>query len=82
MIPSEAVGGRWHARSANACTWTRHSGLAAGLSPRLRRPRPDALERPALSARPKMLVQDLDVRIINAANGELLRQLALDPDRI
>ena len=28
-----------------------------------------------------MLVQDLDVRIIDAATGELLRQLTLDPDR-
>jgi transposase InsO family protein len=28
-----------------------------------------------------MLVQDLDIRIINAATGELLRQLTLDPDR-
>jgi transposase InsO family protein len=29
-----------------------------------------------------LLVQDLDVRIINAATGELLRQLTLNPDRI
>jgi len=29
-----------------------------------------------------LLVQDLNVRIINAATGELLRQLTLDPDRI
>jgi len=29
-----------------------------------------------------LLVQDLDVRIINAATGELLRQLTLDPHRI
>jgi transposase InsO family protein len=28
-----------------------------------------------------LLVQDLDIRIINAATGELLRQLTLDPDR-
>ena len=28
-----------------------------------------------------VLVQDLDVRIINAATGELLRQLTLDPGR-
>jgi transposase InsO family protein len=28
-----------------------------------------------------MLVQDLDIRIINAATGELLRQLTLDPTR-
>jgi transposase InsO family protein len=28
-----------------------------------------------------LLVQDLDVRIIDAATGELLRQLTLDPDR-
>ena len=28
-----------------------------------------------------MLVQDLDVRIINAATGELLRQLTIDPAR-
>jgi len=28
-----------------------------------------------------LLVQDLDVRIINAATGELLRQLTLDPSR-
>src|SRR5215475_3927499 len=28
------------------------------------------------------LVQDLEVRIINAATGELLRDLTLDPDRI
>jgi hypothetical protein len=27
-----------------------------------------------------LLVQDLDIRIINAATGELLRQLTLDPD--
>src|SRR5215469_1077924 len=29
-----------------------------------------------------LLVQDLDIRIINAATGELLRQLTLNPDRI
>jgi len=29
-----------------------------------------------------LLVQDLDIRIINAATGELLRQLTLEPDRI
>jgi len=28
-----------------------------------------------------LLIQDLDIRIINAATGELLRQLTLDPDR-
>jgi hypothetical protein len=28
-----------------------------------------------------LLVQDLDVRIIDAATGELLRQLTLDPSR-
>jgi transposase InsO family protein len=28
-----------------------------------------------------MLIQDLDVRIIDAATGELLRELTLDPDR-
>jgi hypothetical protein len=28
-----------------------------------------------------MLVQDLNIRIINAATGELLRQLTLDPTR-
>ena len=28
-----------------------------------------------------LLVQDLDIRIINAATGELLRQLTLDPSR-
>jgi hypothetical protein len=28
-----------------------------------------------------MLVQDLDVRVINAATGELLRELAIDPAR-
>jgi hypothetical protein len=28
-----------------------------------------------------MLVQDLNIRIINAATGELLRQLTLDPIR-
>jgi Integrase core domain len=28
-----------------------------------------------------MLIRDLDVRIINAATGELLRQLTLDPSR-
>lgn len=28
-----------------------------------------------------MLVQDLDIRVINAATGELLRQLTLDPGR-
>jgi hypothetical protein len=28
-----------------------------------------------------MLVQDLNVRIINTATGELLRQLTLDPSR-
>jgi hypothetical protein len=27
-----------------------------------------------------MLVQDLHIRVINAATGELLRQLTLDPD--
>jgi len=26
-----------------------------------------------------MLVQDLDVRVINAATGELLRELVIDP---
>ena len=29
-----------------------------------------------------MLIQDMYVRIINAATGELLRQLTLDPHRI
>ena len=29
-----------------------------------------------------LLVQDLDIRIINAATGELLRHLTLNPDRI
>jgi hypothetical protein len=29
-----------------------------------------------------MLIQDLDVRIIDAATGELLRRLTLDPARI
>lgn len=28
-----------------------------------------------------MLIQDLDIRIINAATGELIRQLTLDPTR-
>jgi hypothetical protein len=28
-----------------------------------------------------MLVQDLHVRIINAATGELIRELDIDPDR-
>ncbi len=28
-----------------------------------------------------MLIQDLDIRIIDAATGELLRQLTLNPDR-
>jgi hypothetical protein len=28
-----------------------------------------------------LLVQDLDVRIVNAATGELLRELTLDPTR-
>jgi hypothetical protein len=28
-----------------------------------------------------VLVQDLDIRIINASTGELLRQLTLDPTR-
>jgi len=28
-----------------------------------------------------VLIQDLNIRIINAATGELLRQLTLDPDR-
>jgi hypothetical protein len=28
-----------------------------------------------------MLIQDLHVRIINAATGELLRELTIDPDR-
>ncbi|SBS79655.1 Integrase catalytic region (fragment) [uncultured Mycobacterium sp.] len=28
-----------------------------------------------------MLVQDLDVRIINAATGELIRELTIDPTR-
>jgi hypothetical protein len=28
-----------------------------------------------------LLVQDLDIRVINAATGELLRQLTLDPAR-
>jgi hypothetical protein len=28
-----------------------------------------------------ILVQDLDIRVINAATGELLRELTLDPTR-
>jgi hypothetical protein len=28
-----------------------------------------------------MLVRDLDVRVINAATGELLRELTIDPAR-
>ena len=28
-----------------------------------------------------LLVQDLDVRIVNAITGELLRELTIDPDR-
>jgi hypothetical protein len=28
-----------------------------------------------------MLIQDLDIRIINAATGDLIRQLTLDPTR-
>ena len=28
-----------------------------------------------------MLIQDRDIRIINAATGELIRQLTLDPTR-
>jgi hypothetical protein len=28
-----------------------------------------------------MLIQDLHIRVINAATGELLRQLTLDPTR-
>jgi hypothetical protein len=28
-----------------------------------------------------LLIRDLDIRIVNAATGELLRQLTLDPDR-
>ncbi|HSZ29809.1 MAG TPA: hypothetical protein VK784_08640, partial [Pseudonocardiaceae bacterium] len=28
-----------------------------------------------------LLARDLDIRIVNAATGELLRQLTLDPDR-
>jgi hypothetical protein len=28
-----------------------------------------------------LLVQDLDIRVINAATGELIRELVLDPDK-
>ncbi len=28
-----------------------------------------------------MLIQDLDIRVIDAATGELLRELTLDPNR-
>ena len=28
-----------------------------------------------------LLVQDLDIRVVNAATGELLRELTLDPNR-
>jgi hypothetical protein len=28
-----------------------------------------------------LLVHDLDIRIVNAATGELLRELTLNPDR-
>ena len=28
-----------------------------------------------------LLVQDLDIRVVNAATGELLRELVLDPTR-
>jgi hypothetical protein len=28
-----------------------------------------------------MLIQDLHIRVINAATGELIRELTLDPDR-
>ena len=28
-----------------------------------------------------MLIRDLDIRVINAATGELLRELTLDPSR-
>jgi hypothetical protein len=28
-----------------------------------------------------MLVHDLDIRVINAATGELIRELTLDPSR-
>ena len=28
-----------------------------------------------------MLIRDLDIRVINAATGELLRELVLDPAR-
>jgi hypothetical protein len=28
-----------------------------------------------------LLVQDLDIRVLNAATGELLRELTLDPTR-
>jgi hypothetical protein len=35
----------------------------------------------ALATHIIMLIQDLDIRIIDAATGELLRQLVLDPTR-
>ena len=28
-----------------------------------------------------LLVQDLDIRVVNAATGELLRDLTIDPDK-
>ncbi|MEO8107766.1 MAG: hypothetical protein ABI720_10665 [Actinomycetes bacterium] len=31
--------------------------------------------------KPQQTLQDLDVRVINAVTGELLRELTIDPDR-
>ena len=45
------------------------------------RVRPSVPVRALANTRVLILVHDLDVRIINAATGELLRELVLDPAR-
>ena len=55
----------------NGCVTLRHSGRLYHIG----------IGRTHARTRVLMLVHDLEIRVINAATGELLRELTLDPDR-
>ena len=71
-------------RSADSHDRTRHDIVSVAGNVTLRvagRLRHIGIGRTYARTRVILLVQDLDVRVINAATGELLRELTINPDR-
>jgi hypothetical protein len=86
--PATAYGGRPKAQPANAPTPTTVFAATASMTPAASPCAWQAActtsaldERTHARTHVLMLVQDLDVRIINAATGALIRELTIDPTR-